>query len=283
MVRTKQRIRRKYIRFTQRDGLTVQAIFRARYLTNVHVRDLFYKPTTYSWCKQRLRYLYDKGYVTYRQASMSEPYVYYLALKGKRYVASHCTDWTYEQIAKIAGVRAKSEMVSDLMIRHDLVLSDLYVAAQGQCWEHGWDLAWENARMLELRRLGVQPDAYLRIEKGERVLRKAFVEFTSAMPVYKEMKSKLAKYEPAIDKVPDAVVLWLTTSQAKMEKLYRWTKDYRYREWIVFGLMEDQGHFLDEQVWIRHGSERRVGLIAPEEWSGGQAAPDSPSLDQVGG
>ena len=53
--------RKRAVNLTERDRLTIEALFRARYLTNRMVCRLFYTPSTFSWCKQRMRRLFDAG------------------------------------------------------------------------------------------------------------------------------------------------------------------------------------------------------------------------------
>ena len=64
-------------RVTERDLMIVRHLFLARYLTNQMVNRLVFTPTTFSTCKQRLRVLFDLGYIRKRQAFPNEKDVYF--------------------------------------------------------------------------------------------------------------------------------------------------------------------------------------------------------------
>ena len=73
MAKRFERKERYRVRLTKRDLAIVEAVFEARYLTNELVFQLFFKPTAFSWCKQRMRYLFDLGYLKKRQVHINEP------------------------------------------------------------------------------------------------------------------------------------------------------------------------------------------------------------------
>ena len=77
-------------------------------------------------------------------------------------------------------------------MRH-LTLSALYTNATIEASDQGIHLTWRNGRMLELKKLGFQPDAFL-IATGARVVA-GFVEFTSAFPDAKDLQAKIKAYE----------------------------------------------------------------------------------------
>ena len=98
-----ERTPRKYIHFTQKDGLTLQAVFFARYITNQQICRLLYSPTTFSWCKQRLRYLYDQRYLAKRDRLPNQSDIYDLDRRGRNYIARTVEGYSQEQVDKIAG------------------------------------------------------------------------------------------------------------------------------------------------------------------------------------
>ncbi|MBC7255924.1 MAG: replication-relaxation family protein [Chloroflexi bacterium] len=272
-----QRVERKYVQITDRDLAIVEAVFRARYLTNRQIARLFFSEGAFSSCKKRIRYLFDKGYLKKRPAFPNEPDIYYLGLKGKRYIAS-LGEYTKEAIDRIAGVSGGEAEEPFLMMRHELSLSQLYVNATLECRRHGWQLYWENSRMLELRRLGVQPDAFLRV--GERA---AFLEFTAALPTREEMARKMAGYERLLEEVEGrAVVLWLTTSGAKMGQLWQGISKSLYPDYFLLGLIEEAGEFLTRPIWRWCRAEGKVAFLTPQPedllGAGGWVSANAPSL-----
>jgi hypothetical protein len=262
MTKRFERIKRKGIHFTPKDRLIVEAVFEARYLTNLMVQRLFFTPTTYSWCKTRLRYLYDRGYLKKRLAYQTEPDIYYLGLKGKRYIIKQA-GLDKDFVDKVAGIPGAGE-VTGLQIRHDLTLSRLYVNARLECREHGWEMGWSNARVLELEKLGVQPDARITVSRGEKI-KQAFIEFTNEPPKEAEMEGKLRGYEQYFDNVMPTVVLWFTTSQNKANQIIKATQGYPYRSYVLVGLVEDASQFISRPIWRWSEAETKVQWIKPVE------------------
>ena len=251
-----ERRERKGIHFTQRDREIVQAVFYARYLTSRQVARLFFKNTLSSSCKKRVRYLFDKGYLKKRLVNPSELDIYYLGLQGRHYIAQTVDSYPQDVVDKIAGVGGEGEVVS-LMVRHELALSSLYVSAIMQCLQFGWQLVWQNTRMLELQRLGVQPDAYFQAYN-----RKAFIEFTAVLPSRSEMQRKLDGYLPLLEQRGGVPILWFTTSKAKLEYLFKTAKGWLYQDYILFGLIEDNNEFLTKPIWKWSEQKEPVPFIA---------------------
>lgn len=255
-----QRTPRKYVQITERDLAIVEAVFYARYLTNRQIAQLFFSPGAFSSCKKRVRYLFDKGYLKKRPAFPNEPDIYYLGLKGKRHIAS-LGRYAKEEVDRIAGVSGGDAEGHFLMMRHELTLSQLYVNAVLECRRHGWTLRWENSRMLELRKLGVQPDAFLQV--GDRA---AFLEFTSALPTREEMARKVAGYERLLEAIEgQAVVLWFAANEARMEQLWQGLRQGLYPDYFLLGLIEEAEGFLTRPMWRWCRAEGKVSFIAAGE------------------
>ena len=272
-----QRVKRPHIRITARDLAIVESTFRARYLTNQQIAQLLFSPGAFSSCKKRVRYLFDRGYLRKRATYVNEPDIYFLGLAGKRHIV-RLGEYPSPIVDRIAGVRGGEGEGHYLMMRHELTLSQLYVNAALDCRQRGWTLHWENARMLELRKLGVQPDAYLRV--GERG---AFLEFTGVVPTGVELGGKVEGYTTLLEALEGrALVLWLTTSKAKLGQLWRGISQGPYPDYFLLGLIDEATQFLTRPMWRWSEAEHPVAFIAPQErvvyGVGGRAAPDPPSL-----
>ena len=268
-----ERIPRGPLHLIRRDCEALQALFAARYLTNRMICRLLYRPTTFSWCKQRLRYLFDAGYVRKRRVQVNEPDIYYLGLGGRRYIAS-LGEYARPEVDRIAGVSGVGAETPALMMGHDLTVSQLYVDAVLQCRQQGWALEWENARMLELRRFGVQPDAYLRVT-GERIDKRAFIEFTAVMPTREEMRGKLNGYAALEEAMNGVTILWFTTSKSKLEQLYQQVAEWEYADYVLLGLIEEEGEYLTQAMWKWGGSGQPVRFVTLGErtlYEGGDAS-----------
>ena len=217
-------------------------------MTLAQIARLFYTPTTFSYCKQRCRYLFDGGYLRKRRVNQNDPDIYYLGLQGRKHVAS-VSGWGRAEVDRLAGVSGSNRTTPALMMRHELTLSRLYVNARLECRAHGWSMQWKNTRMLEMERLGLEPDAWIGLS-GRRGQREAYVEFTAAMPSHSEMAGKLSRYEDfwaARDKaVP---VLWLSTSRGKANRLLEAIRRSEYRDCFLVGQIEDAGRWLTGTIW----------------------------------
>ena len=263
-MRTKrfERTRRQGIRLTPRDLQIVEAVFEARYLTNRMIARLLFKPTTFSTCKQRLRYLYDLAYLAKRQAQVSEPDVYYLGAQGRRYIAS-LGEHSQHVVERVAGVSGGKASAPILMMEHELTLSRLYVNARLECAQYGWKLHWRNARLLELQKLGIQPDAWLEVS-GERSSKQAYVEFTAVMPTRTELAAKVARYEAHWESLESPIpVLWLTTSRSKLELLRQGIARSAYGDHFLRGLIDEAGTFLTQRMWWWSEAEEMIQWIKP--------------------
>ena len=128
--------------------------------------------------------------------------------------------------------------------------------------------------MLELRGLGVQPDAYLRVT-GERVDKRAFIEFTGVMPTREEMRGKLDGYAALEEAMDGVTILWFTTSKGKLEQLYQQVVEWEYADYVLLGLIEEEGEYLTQAMWKWSGSGKLVQFVTPGErilYEGGDAS-----------
>ena len=248
------------IRFAERDAKILQALFEARYLTNRLVERLFFAPTTASWCRQRMRCLFDAGFVRKRQAYPNEPDVYYLGLKGRRYIA-HLHSYPQPLVDKIAGVGGNVPAPM-LMMHHELALSELYVSTALECRQHGYRLQWKNTRMLELEGLGIQPDAYLRVEGPSRS-QTAYLEYTAVMPTRSELAGKLDRYQACFKARGPVMVLWLANSAKKLEHLQAAVREHPCEDWFLFGLIQEARQPLTGAIWRHAEGDELVRLVAP--------------------
>lgn len=243
-----ERVQRHHVRITARDLEVVQAVFEARYMTNRQIGTLFFSGADSSHGRQRLRYLFDLDYLRKRAAGPNEPDIYYLGLKGRRYLAT-LGSWSRAAVDRIAGVSGEEVATPALMMRHELTLSRLYVNARIECAAYGWQLQWKNTRMLEMEKLGIEPDAWIGL-RGERDQRQAFLEFTAAMPSTSEMESKLTRYQAYWQKQEQALpVLWFTTSRSKANRLLESIRQSEYRDLFLVGQIEDASRFLTKPMW----------------------------------
>ena len=274
-----ERSERESFRMTPRDRQIIEAVFAARYLTTQLVATLLFTPTTLSSCKQRLRCLYDLKYLDKRRTQVNEPDIYYLGLRGKRHILS-LGEYSKEDIERIAGVAGEEAGAPNLMMRHELTLAWLYVRARLECARYGWNLCWKNTRMLEMLKLGLEPDAWIEVSHGEK-RRQSYLEFTAVMPTPNDLAGKLARYEahwekaaaePASESAENpAVVLWLTTSRKKLGTLREAMRKSAYRDCFLLGLVENAGSledadsFLTGKMWWWSKAETKIQWIKPSE------------------
>lgn len=248
MTKRFERVIRTSIRITERDLAVVQAVFEARYMTNRQIGRLLFGQADSSHGRQRLRYLYDLDYVRKRAAGPNEPDIYYLGLKGRQYIASQGA-WARAQVDRITGVSGDNVATPALMMRHELTLARLYVNARLESRQYGWEMTWKNTRMLEMERLGIEPDGWIGLIHGAKT-REAYIEFTAALPSAAEMESKLARYQAHWEGTQRGIpVLWLTTAARKANWLLEKIRTSEYRDCYLVGLIEDAGSFLTQRMW----------------------------------
>ena len=262
MTKRFERIKRTGVRITARDLEIVRAVFEARYMTVRQIARLLFRPTTFSSCKERLRRLYDLRYLEKRQTYINEPDIYYLGFRGKRAIVAQ-GEYSKEHVDRTAGVSGGSAKAPVLMMAHELTLSRIYVNARLECALYGWTLQWRNTRTLELLRLGVEPDAWLRVSHGNRSL-EAYLEFTAVMPTQAELRKKIEGYVTLWSSQPEATpVLWFTTSRSKVNLLLRAVAESEYGDYFLVGLVEDAGQFLSGRIWCWGESEGMIQWIKP--------------------
>ncbi len=240
-------------------------------MTLAQIRDLLFSPTTFSYCKQRCRLLYDLGYLRKRVVQQNDPDIYYLGLQGRKQIASQRA-WSRADVDRIAGVSGGSARIPMLMMRHELTVSRLYVNACLESRRNGWEMSWKNARMLEGEELGIEPDAWLNLSRSGHC-REAFIEFTAAMPSAAELKGKLERYQAHWERTHAAsAVLWFTISRRKANALLEGIRRSPYRDCFLVGLIEDASAFLTAPIW-RWGDATDGALHEMVSWIQPPAAP----------
>ena len=84
--RFKRNAGRRGIRLQRRDLRIVEDVYWARYLTNQQIARLHFSLSKHgkatSQCKQRIRYLFDRGFLRKRKAYINEPDVYFRLYDG---------------------------------------------------------------------------------------------------------------------------------------------------------------------------------------------------------
>ena len=208
-----ERRERKYKQITPRDLQIVEATFYARYVTREMVQRLFFSPGASSNCKTRLRLLFDRGYLRKREVYPSDPDVYFLGLKGKRYMMTK--GYEKEYVDKVAGTTSRAR-VPLLMMHHELTLSQIYTDSRCECDANGVQFEWRNTRMLEMLNLGVQPDAFIKVTRSTS--KSAFIEYTDALPKSHELQRKIEGYQS----LPTAVqlpILWFVSKESSIRPM----------------------------------------------------------------
>lgn len=189
-----------------------------------------------------------RRYLRKRNAYMNEPDIYFLGLRGRRYIAS-LGQYSREQVDRIAGVSGGSSKAPFLMMNHDLMLSTLYVNARLECERYGWEMGWKNTRMMEMERMGIEPDAWIEVVNGDRS-REAFIEFTAVVPTKRDLSARLEGYEEYWERTGKPVpVLWLTTTSSKLGRLCDAIMQATYSDFFLVGLIQDAEQFVTKRIW----------------------------------
>lgn len=239
-----------YKRLTARDYEIVKAVFEARYLTNVEIGNMFFGGKVTSQCKTRLKALYDfgsdpekgkSGMLDKRQGYINEKDIYFLGDKGISYIAKHHPTYTRWDVKAIAGLPATTKL-PNLFMEHELTLSRLYTRARVEASELGYNMMWKNTAALRRERLGFYPDAWLKVYNGST--HEAYLEFTADLTSVAKKPSQYDRY------LPDAWVLWVTTSLDKLDKIGTAIAGSKNpgRFWVA--LLEDCKGFLSQPMWL---------------------------------
>jgi hypothetical protein len=237
----------------------IKHVFLARYMTNRMIADLVYRPTTFSSCKQDLRDLFDWGYLRKRQSAFNYKDVYFLGLKGKRFIAG-LGEYSKYTVDKVAGVSGGLEPP----LEHDLTLARIYTAAVKQCRRHHYRLSWMNTRMLELAQLGVQPDAHIHVA-GAIGVQEAFVEYTDVVPHFEALTHRLRAYRALWEREHPIPILWFAATRAKLEQLAQVVHSYIYRDYIAVASIQDVNCFITGKVWWDCEKGELANWITPDE------------------
>lgn len=225
---------------TERDKEIVKAVFEARYLTNVEIGNLFFGGKVSSQCKTRLRFLYNLSMLDKRAGYINERDIYFLGEAGIAYIAKAHPSYSKWDVKKIAGVPATTK-APNIFMEHELTLSRLYMRARLEAAQLGYRLMWKNTAALKLEKLGFYPDGWLKVYNGHTS--EAYLEFTA------DLTSVASKPELYDRHLPTAKVLWVTTSNDKLDKIGAAIAQSRTPSRFYLALLEDCRGFLSKSVW----------------------------------
>jgi hypothetical protein len=131
-------------------------------------------------------------------------------------------------------------------MEHDLKLARILVHTICQTANFGVTVEWKNTRMLEMEKLGVQPDAWVSLTRNNKS-KQAYIEFTSALPTKEEWKRKINGYELILDSTTP--ILWFTTSNQKINSIQKAVINSPIGSNVLVGLIENVGQFVTGKVW----------------------------------
>jgi hypothetical protein len=276
------------MQLTARDVKVVDAICEMRFLTREQVQQLFFSPSTASYCKRRLALLYhntylQRIYVPSLNAFGSSRAIYTLAPRGAGVVARdrkvEVTDLNW---------RPQHNDRELYFMRHTLAINDFRIALALAAQERGLSLTWSDERFLRRRemkdyvedpkhrgrRLAVVPDGYFTLE-GEGHASAFALEIDRATVEEKPFKEKVRAYGEW--KVSGAYerrygtkslrVLWVVADQSRdltrLERIIRWTEAEGGRSLFWFTTLEGLAPqtILEAAVWQKAGSQERVSLL----------------------
>jgi hypothetical protein len=69
-------------------------------------------------------------------------------------------------------------------------------------------------------------------------------------------------------------ILWFTTSKGKLEQLYQQVAEWEYADYVLLGLIQEEGEYLTQAMWKWGGSGQLVQFVTPGErilYEGGDA------------
>lgn len=270
----------KHFAITERDLSIVKAVFTARYLTLEMVGELFFSGRGGSSAKRRLRILFDQRFLDKRQANQNAPDVYYLGIRGVRYIEGLVDEGSLsflrkEAVRKLRGVSGKAQENPALFLSHELTLSRFYVSAVLESRRESLDLSYRSTRALELMNLGFEPDAFIDVTyvdgEGKRRGKAAFVEFTQVLP--KDLKSYVGIRQEYLESgrcrhdfgAGSISVLWFSTSAHKCQQILSaiavTVDEPAWHLWNV-GLWEKvKGSVVTGQVWQQVGYSEEVAFL----------------------
>lgn len=253
----------KGVKFTRKDRQIVEAVWEARYMTNQQIGRLFFKPSTMSYCRKRLRLLYDKGYLSKRVVEPCQPDIYYLAARGRHYIEK-TTGLEREAVAKLAGVSGSGTVFPLLHLRHDLRLSSLYVEARKTCELYGWEYQWKNTRMLERELERIEPDAWLSVSNGSKTLA-YYIEYTDRLSSLDKADKKLAGYQQLWEKQGYTPVLWFACSKTRAGQIMGRVEKHPFRDYFLVAVVDTKQQFLVRPIWRMWNREEPIVLLKPKE------------------
>lgn len=234
-------------KFIENDIPIIEAVFEARYITADQIIRLLFKPTLDSWGRERLRDLYDLGYLEKRLTYTNQPDVYLLGPEGRK----HFKKLGYERVSETAGDVGNAPIDTLLWMRHDLTVTKLYVNARLEAAKRGWEMEWKNARVLETDKLGIQPDGWIRVGKPGQMF-EGYVEFSHQLTGREEIQRKIRHYQGRGN------VLWFTTTEAKLKTIQPYLDGH-----YAVALVEEAKEWLTAPIWLWQGQKRSWITAAP--------------------
>jgi hypothetical protein len=230
----------KQPKFVENDEAIIRAVYEARYLSADLIIDLLFRETLAKWAYGRLRDLYDLKFLDKRVTFANLPDVYFLGLQGRRYFKKlGC-----ENVDETAGDSGGTPLDTLLWMRHDLTVSKLYVWARLEAARRGWEMEWKNARVLEVEKLGVQPDGWIRVGKPGQMF-EGYIEFTNQLTSRAEIEKKIRQYQGRGN------VLWFTTTEAKLRAIQPHLTGH-----YALALVEEAKEWLTAPIWHWQGQKR---------------------------
>ena len=164
-------------RFTPRDGRILTWVYELRFLTREQIQRLEFDPNSARYCRARLRWLFDAGYLDRRRLDLGTGYganmpVYCLGVQGADWIAlsqkmdRNDLDW-----------KPRDNEAEEQFLAHTLAINDFRINTILAARQAGFELEWIDERSLKRReakdyvedpktgrRISVVPDGYFVLE-----------------------------------------------------------------------------------------------------------------------
>lgn len=280
------------MQITARDVRILEAVCDMRFLTREQVQQLYFSPSTASYCKRRLALLYHNAYLDRLYIPSMNPFgatkaIYMLAPKGASIVARH-----RKLEVRELGWRQGHNDRELYFLRHTLATNDFRIRLTLAAAERDLSVSWTDERTLRRRemkdyiddpkhrgqRIAVVPDGYFTLSDGAR--ERAFaVEIDRATVEEKPFKDKIRAYgewklSGTYERrygTKSLRVLWVVSDvsrdSTRLERIKRWTEAEGGRSLFWFVLLADltPSDILESPVWLVAGREGRVSLLSHDD------------------
>jgi len=280
------------MQITARDVRILEAVCDMRFLTRAQVQELYFSPSTASYCKRRLALLYhnayvDRLYIPSMNSFGATKAIYMLAVKGASVVARH-----RKLEVRELGWRAGHNDRELYFLRHTLATNDFRIRLALAANERGLSVEWTDERTLRRRemkdyiddpkhrgrRIAVVPDGYFVLTAGTR--ERAFaVEIDRATVEAKPYKEKIRAYgewklSGTYERrygTKSLRVLWVVADVARdstrLERIKRWAEAEGGRSLFWFVPLADltPSDILESAVWQVAGREGRFPLLSDDD------------------